>query len=278
MPQQYQAAKLSLPLLIAGLAGAAILTTSVASTGSPGRNLEADWLSQLAREGDDGAQLQLGLAYREGRYGLQADARTGLYWLTASAKQENGYAADLVANAYARGEGCATDPEQALHWWRVAANLGNADAQRHLGDYLLANGWGAEGIKWLRQAADRGDSAAHTQLTELYRKTYLPAADLHRGENRVAALGERLDATGLKAMFALWDTIESSSTTQQFAETLQARAEEGDPLAAYQLGLHFRDGAWAVARDPEQAHYWLQRAAAAGNQLAVRALAEPPEL
>ena len=105
MHQRYHTPKLPFTLLIAGMIGAGILATSFASTSSHATSREVDWLSQLAHAGNDGAQLQLGLAYREGRYGLQVDAKTGLYWLTAAAKQENGYAADLVANAYATGEG-----------------------------------------------------------------------------------------------------------------------------------------------------------------------------
>jgi TPR repeat protein len=38
--------------------------------------------------------------------------------------------------------------------------------------------------------------------------------------------------------------------------------------------MRYRDGAWSVNRDPDKASYWLKRAAAAGNPLAVQALAE----
>jgi hypothetical protein len=37
-----------------------------------------------------------------------------------------------------------------------------------------------------------------------------------------------------------------------FAAKLTALADKGDSLAEYQLGLHFRDGAWMVKRDPVQ--------------------------
>jgi TPR repeat protein len=94
---------------------------------------DADWLARLANSGDTGAQLELGLAYRDGRDGLTADPQTALYWLQRAAHGGNAYAADQLANAYAQGNGTAADPELAQQWWQTAADGGNADTKRHLG-------------------------------------------------------------------------------------------------------------------------------------------------
>ena len=77
-------------------------------------------------------------------------------------------------------------------------------------------------------------------------------------------------------MFKLWDTVEADSPFEQSAEELMARADDGDPNAEYQLGLHYLNGAWAVERDPAKARYWLQRAADAGNTLAKQSLKQTP--
>ncbi len=261
--------------LLVGTAGVVIFIAVAANASSvhtSRSSREIDWISHLAHEGDAGAQLQLGLAYRDGRYGLQVDAQTGHYWLAEAARHGNSYAADLLANDYAGKVGGVPDTSQALQWWEVAAREGNADAQTHLGQYLLSQGREAEASAWLRRAASRGDDVARRELPKLYRKALVSPTDLRRGENSLAALGERLDSEGLKTLFAVWNTIEMGSPNQQYAATLLQRAEQGDPLAEYQLALHFRDGAWAVKQDPEQAERWFRRAAADGNPLAVSAL------
>jgi TPR repeat protein len=156
----------------------------------------------------------------------------------------------------------------------VAAAAGNADAQTRLGESLIAAGDQAAGTRWLRHAADRGNGRARTDLTTLYREEELPDADLHRGENPVAALAKRLDARGLNSLFAAWRTIETNTPLVLTGETLVSHARQGDPVAEYQLGMRYRNGAWAVTRDPQQASFWLQRSAAAGNRLAAHTLAE----
>lgn len=260
-------------LLAALLAGGALAVAAGAHAGSVPARREVAWLNRLARGGDSGAQLQLGLAYREGRYGLSPDPRTALHWLQASANGGSAYAADLVANAYDRGQGVPRDRALARHWWQLAADGGNADAQARLGEAELAGRDSGQGVAWLRAAADRGDARAHRDLASLYRQSVVPAADLQRGSNPLAALGARLGSPGLTGLVAAWHTVATGSSFMYSRDALLARAGQGDPVAEFQLGERYRDGAWAVRRDPQQAQHWLQRAAAHGNPLAARALA-----
>ena len=125
--------------LPAALLGAAVLASSVMGTANKPRD-ELDWLSRLANNGDAGAQLQLGLAYRDGRYGLAADAKTGLYWLQRSAAGGNAYAEDAIGSAYSKGQGTQRDMQQAEQWWRKAIKDGDRDARMHLADALLQAG------------------------------------------------------------------------------------------------------------------------------------------
>jgi len=259
---------------MAGLAAAGSFAVLAGHAHGVSAQREIAWLEQLAGSGNAGAQLQLGLAYRDGRYDLERDPRTSLHWLTAAGRAGNAYAADLAGNAYAAGQGTPHDTRQALHWWQVAATAGNADAQTRLGESLLAAGDQAGGTNWLRKAADRGNTRAHADLAALYREQWLPDTDLHRGENPVAALSERLDARGVNALFTAWRTIETNTPLVLTGETLLSQARQGDPVAEYQLGVRYRNGAWAVTRDPQQASFWLRRSAAAGNRLAAQILAE----
>lgn len=258
-------------ILLAGLAIVASIALLASQTGGIANGDEVDWLIRLAKSGDAGAQLQLGLAYLNGRYGIDPDPATGRYWLSAAARNGNAYAADAVANTYSGDE---QQIQQALPWWQMAAQGGNADAQLHLGEYLLSKGEDQQAVDWLRDAADRGNSRAHKELASLYTEMPLTESDLYRGSNRFAALGERLDSAGSKGLFALWRELKASSPLTQSQEALMARVQQGDPVAEYQLAVHYHDGAWAVQRDQKKAMDWLQHAAEDGNPIARKNLAE----
>jgi len=265
--------------LWSGLLVVGLIAFLAARAGGITAENELDWLTRLATQGDAGAQLQLGLAYRDGRYGLRPDPRTSLHWLTAAGQAGDPYAADMVANDYAHGTGIAHDMQQAAFWWALAARGGNADAQTNLGEYLLSSGRDDQAVEWLRNAASRGDTRARTDLAHLYREDVLseqelPDADLLRGNNPFAVLGEEFDSHGLKTLFAIWHAMQNDAPLLQSSDKLLQRAISGDPLAEYQLGLRYRDGAWAVRRDPVKARVWLERAATAGNRNAAEALAQ----
>lgn len=130
-------------MLLRWLPGVLLVTAVVAISllGSPTKPRdEMDWLSRLANNGDAGAQLQLGLAYRDGRYGLTPDAKTGVYWLKQSAAAGNAYAEDAIGSAYANGEGTKQDMKQAEQWWRKAVKDGDRIARVHLANALLQSG------------------------------------------------------------------------------------------------------------------------------------------
>ena len=118
------------------LAVAFVVTAGMRAT----PRIDLDWLSRLAHSGHADAQLQLGLAYRDGRFGLSPDAKTGLYWLTQAANSGNAYAEDAVGEAYAKGQGTAADPQLASQWLRKAMQAGNHAARIHLSEVLMQTG------------------------------------------------------------------------------------------------------------------------------------------
>ncbi len=98
------------------------------------------WLNRLAKAGDSGAQLQVGLAYRDGRYGLTADATKGFYWLQQAANNGNAYAEDTVAEMYASGTGTPQDITLAMQWWTKSMHDGDPQARLHMSEALIKSG------------------------------------------------------------------------------------------------------------------------------------------
>jgi len=79
--------------LVAGLALVFLLQGGL----PPSDSQELAWLNCRSAANNPDAQLQLGLVYREGRYGLAPDARAGQYWLENAALNGEQYAVDLLA-------------------------------------------------------------------------------------------------------------------------------------------------------------------------------------
>lgn len=164
----------------APLTAVALVALAATMARPPAPADEAAWLQRLASNGDSGAQLELGLAYRDGRDGLKVDRHAQWRWLERAAQGGSAYAADLMANAYATGDSIASDPKRAQYWWQVAADQGNQDAQRHIsgatpgtldevGKILDGEAIRDQSGDALVAHARGGDALAEFQLSERYR-------------------------------------------------------------------------------------------------------------
>ncbi len=258
------------PLLVAaGVAG--LIAVSHAGLSN---DQEVAWLSRLANSGDAGAQAQLGLAYRDGRYGLDADPHAGLYWLKAAAKGGDAYAADAVGDAYAQGQGTAPDTTTAEQWWSRAAAAGNAHAQARLGKALLADGKTDQARDWLRKAADQGEAQAQAALRDLTSQEQASVADARHGENSLAAEARRMDSPSLGLAAAVWEALGHGAPAGVRISRLRDQAQSGDPVAQYQLAELYSTGNWGVKRDDAKALHWLKTSAEAGNTVAMETLSK----
>ena len=73
---------------------------------------------------------------------------------------------------YDNGEGVPQDYAEAVKWYRLAAEQGNAKAQYNLA-VMYDNGEGvpqdyAEAVKWYRLAAEQGDAKAQHSVGRKY--------------------------------------------------------------------------------------------------------------
>ena len=73
-----------------------------------------------------------------------------------------------VGVAHHKGQGVQQNDEEAVHWFRLAADKGHAPAQFLLGfAYLSGRGVGqddAEAVRWYRRAADQQFAPAENDL------------------------------------------------------------------------------------------------------------------
>lgn len=113
------------------------------------------------------AGMEAGIAaYQRGDY---AAARAAWAPLASIGDAEAQY---YLGHLYAKGEGVARDPGQALRWFRAAAEQGEPYGQFALG-YVYEHGLGAApdlaaAVRWYRAAAVQGNLAARNNLGLMY--------------------------------------------------------------------------------------------------------------
>ena len=125
---------------------------------------------QLANQGDTNAQSRIGGMYTLGR-GVARNYVEAVRWFRLAAEQGN---ADAVLSRYhvRLWLGVAQNDAEAVRWNRLAADQGDATAQRSLGDrYALGIGVAKndeEVVRWYRLAANQGNIGAQCNLGNMY--------------------------------------------------------------------------------------------------------------
>ena len=100
------------------------------------------------------------------------DDREAVKWFRMAAEQGDANAQFNLGFMYATGTGVPQDNREAVKWYRLAAEQGLANAQDNLG-FMYATGTGVpennrEAVKWFRMAAKQGDANAQDNLGLAY--------------------------------------------------------------------------------------------------------------
>jgi TPR repeat protein len=103
-----------------------------------------------------------------------------------------------LAELYWAGLGGSPDPEEALHWWTLAAEGGDWRSQMRLGTLFVNGSWveqdPEEALRWMTQAAKSSSPAPKMQLAEWYEDGLLGRIDLRlalRWHREAAYAGDR---------------------------------------------------------------------------------------
>jgi hypothetical protein len=116
------------------------------------------------------AQELLGVCYERGT-GVVQDEAEAVRWYRLAADQGNARAQVNLGVRYQNGTGVAQDAAEAVRWYRLAADQGHAEAQYNVGT-VYQNGAGvpqdsAEAARWFRLAADQGNALALAAVAQL---------------------------------------------------------------------------------------------------------------
>jgi hypothetical protein len=131
---------------------------------------------------------------------------------------------------YHAGQGVAQDYKEAVRWYRLAAEQGNALAQVKLG-LMYDKGQGVaqdytEAVRWYRLAAEQGDASAQFNLGLMYYAGQGVPQDYIQAHMWFNLAGAGGIAEGIQDR----DSIARSMTPEQVAEA-QRLAREWKPKA-----------------------------------------------
>jgi uncharacterized protein len=190
-------------------------------------------LRKSANDGYVGAMLTLGFLF-EGDVYVRRDYKEVFHWFSLAADKGDREAELHVGGCYLQGLGTAQDYSMAAKYYRRSADQTNYLAMKNLG-YLLMNGYGVE----------KNEEAAKYWLLKAARE----------GENRRAMYN--LGALCMRKMSDPDSMIKGFQWYEQSAEL-------GDPLACYEVANCY-NGGWGVERNLDSYRSWCFKAATLGD-------------
>jgi TPR repeat protein len=160
------------------------------------------------------------------------------------------------------------DLDQAIFWYKKAAEQGDAEAQNHLGfmyehfGHMYEFGlMGEEGFEqaayWYRKAAEQGHRDAQFQLSSMYEAGKGGEQDYQLSFDWLLEASYREHAL---ALFCHGLFAEDCHHHEEALVSYRKAAEQGLAIAQYKLGTMYEHGL-GIEKDLEQAVFWYRQAA-----------------
>ncbi|KKB08610.1 SEL1-like repeat protein [Devosia chinhatensis] len=163
----------------------------------------------------------------------------------------------------------AGNPQGARDIWLQLAEQGDAVAQSNLGGLYLTSALGApnyeEAVRWFRMAAEKDNVSALVSLGHLYRVGVNQAIPMDRAG--AIEYFRRADAQGSSEAAYFFGELtlqnQSSVTAPDGVNAIRRSAEAGFPPAMHRIGTFLQSGTYTT-KDIEKAITWYEGAAQAG--------------
>lgn len=128
-----------------------------------------EYFEKAYKYGSGEAANMIGIMYKEG-YGVSVDNESEFTWMKRAADLGSVYGQGNLANCYYEGRGTEQDYFLARQWYTKAANGGNDYAATEIGKMEMDNNNYEEAVKWFRKAAENGYADAQNRLGVRYSK------------------------------------------------------------------------------------------------------------
>lgn len=139
---------------------------------SPDPTLGLAWLQQAYLHGDLDSAHETAVIYEYGKYGVEVDIYLAAKWFHGAAKAGNVESMAEYAMCLELGCGVEQSDEEALEWYRKAAELGHATSNYSVGEWFECARGGlpqsdTEAVLWYFKAASMGDEDSKLALKRL---------------------------------------------------------------------------------------------------------------
>lgn len=236
-------------------------------------SLSADELISLANNGDVEAMHHLGVAYEYGEdeevlgvLGIEKDLEEAVKWYRKAAEQGYAPAQDDLGDCYYFGDGVDVDYVEAAKWYRRAAEQGDQFAQNSLGDCYYY-GYGVDvdnvkAVKWYKKSAEQGNTAAKTDLGWCYYCGSGVAENVQKAEELL--LDAANEGSNL-AMLRLGHIYSNDGNAPRAIDWYKKAAEHGRSYANVCIGEIYRNGN-GVKQNYAKAYDYFKKAANDGEK------------
>ena len=174
--------------------------------------------------------------------------------------------------AYKNGDGVEQEPEMAIAFFKIPAELGHMLAQMAVGSYYYALNDCYEAIKWIGMAAEMGNAEALFNMGIFYLEGMGCDQDMEKCANYLHRAARRRHP---EAQFAYADLLSNGWGVEQDEKRAMKwyldAAENGHVEAMYRLGEIYEEGR-IVPEDLAAAAKWYNAACEKGHRMAAQKL------
>lgn len=239
-------------------------------------------LAKAADQGFPAAMYELGLRYKKGLFGIQADFAEAYDWMGKAAAAGSVAAMVDVAESLWYGQGVSPNPRRAVEWAERAADAGSVDAKVDLGlfyfyGYKIVDDNGdiddaksvlsddSRALLWFGRAALANNAQAQYNLAIMMEAgdgLPIPQPEIAARYYRLAAHGGFEDAEiDLAERLRSGRILTSPENGANEAVDLLRRAlSQGSARAATYLAEIYRNGEFGLAKDPLKAMQYAYQA------------------
>ncbi len=215
-----------------------------------------------AEKGNVRAYVQVGDAYAAGILGPR-DYDEALRWykLAADANQPDGYTS--MAFVYEAGTGVERDLTKARFWLEKAAAAGETKARTHLAKFLLHGAGGPADPEraaiLFRQSADQNDPIALYALGRCYFEGQGVTQDTAQGLVLIEQAIAQSPYWTPAVYVYLSAHYKEHGPVEDFMKWTKLAADEGHPRSLFWLGQIYETGAEGINPDADKTKYFFQK-------------------
>ncbi len=223
-----------------------------------------------ADKGDPTSQCIIGETYYFGFNGLPIDKNEAVKWYRRAAEQGIAEAEYNLAGCCHNGEGVETNEVEARKWWRKAAEQNSKEAQFNLGiSYEFGFGIPSdlqEAVKWYRKAAEQGIDQAQYFLGNMYFNGRGIETNHAEAVKWFRLAAEHGNVVAQRRLVGIY--TEGIGVPKDYAEAFKWVYKSADQGV---IDAQYVVGTWYLAglcvpKDNVEAYKWFNLAAARGNQ------------